>query len=88
MNPGLKLLLVMAIALEISFTQSLIVNIILVVVSFGYILIQRVSLKALLGSFSGRCFPQLACLYHNGFTEVPGFTLLGSCLLGFTPMSF
>ncbi len=49
MNPGLKLLLVILIALEISFTQSLIVNLILIAVSFIYVMAKRMSLKTLLG---------------------------------------
>ncbi|EHO48218.1 energy-coupling factor transporter transmembrane component T family protein [Lentilactobacillus kisonensis] len=91
MNPGLKLLLVMAIALEISFTQSLIVNIILVVVSFGYILIQRVSLKALLGLIFWPLFPAIGLfvsqwLYGSAgihfawilFTRIYAYVFLGA----------
>jgi energy-coupling factor transport system permease protein len=59
MNPGMKLLLVMIIALEISFTQSLTVNIILIGVSLIYILLQRVHMKALFGLLFWPLFPAL-----------------------------
>ncbi|GHP14413.1 ABC transporter permease [Lentilactobacillus fungorum] len=91
MNPGLKLLLVMAIALEISFTQSLIVNVILIIASFGYILIHRISFKALLGLILWPFFPALGLfvsqwLYGTAgihfawilFTRIYAYVFLGA----------
>lgn len=91
MNPGLKLLLVMAIALEISFTQSLIVNVILIGVSFIYILFNRVTFKALIGLIFWPLFPALGLfvsqwLYGSAgihfawilFTRIYAYVFLGA----------
>lgn len=91
MNPGLKLLLVMAIALEISFTQSLIVNVILICVSFIYILFNRVTFKALIGLIFWPLFPALGLfvsqwLYGSAgihfawilFTRIYAYVFLGA----------
>ncbi len=88
MNPGMKLLLVMIIALEISFTQSLTVNIILIGVSLIYILLQRVHMKALFGLLFGHSSQHWACLFPSGCMEAPASTLPGSCLPGSMPTSF
>lgn len=91
MNPGMKLLLVMLIALEISFTQSLIVNIILIVISFLYILTQHVSMKALFGIIFWPLFPAIGLfvsqwLYGSAgihfawilFTRIYAYVFLGA----------
>ena len=91
MNPGLKLLLVMAIALEMSFTQSLIVNVILIGVSFIYILFNRVTFKALIGLIFWPLFPALGLfvsqwLYGSAgihfawilFTRIYAYVFLGA----------
>lgn len=88
MNPGMKLLLVMLIALEISFTQSLVVNCILIAVSLVYILTQHVSMKALFGIIFWPLFPAVDCSYLNGCMVVLGFILPGSCSPGSTDMYF
>ena len=91
MNPGMKLLLVMIIALEISFTQSLNVNIILIGVSLIYILLQRVHMKALFGLLFWPLFPALGLfvsqwLYGSAgihfawilFTRIYAYVFLGA----------
>lgn len=91
MNPGMKLLLVMIIALEISFTQSLTVNIILIGVSLIYILLQRVHMKALFGLLFWPLFPALGLfvsqwLYGSAgihfawilFTRIYAYVFLGA----------
>lgn len=91
MNPGMKLLLVMLIALEISFTQSLIVNIILITISFLYILTQHVSMKALFGIILWPLFPAVGLfvsqwLYGSAgihfawilFTRIYAYVFLGA----------
>mgnify|MGYP001301010460 CR=1 FL=1 len=91
MNPGMKLLLVMIIALEISFTQSLTVNIILIGVSLIYILLQRVHMKAVFGLLFWPLFPALGLfvsqwLYGSAgihfawilFTRIYAYVFLGA----------
>ena len=91
MNPGMKLLLVKIIALEISFTQSLTVNIILIGVSLIYILLQRVHMKALFGLLFWPLFPALGLfvsqwLYGSAgihfawilFTRIYAYVFLGA----------
>lgn len=91
MNPGLKLLLVMLIALEISFTQSLIVNVILIAVSLIYILFHRISFKALFALVFWPLFPALGLfvsqwLYGDAgihfawilFTRIYAYVFLGA----------
>ncbi|KRN42776.1 energy-coupling factor transporter transmembrane component T family protein [Fructilactobacillus fructivorans] len=48
MNPSLKFILVLIIALEVSFTNSIVGNVILIVVGLLYLLVKRVKLKRLL----------------------------------------
>jgi len=58
MNPGLKLLLVIIIALEISFTTNLIVNLALISFSVIYLLLKHISFKQFMGWFSGHSSPR------------------------------
>ena len=81
----------MIIALEISFTQSLTVNIILIGVSLIYILLQRVHMKALFGLLFWPLFPALGLfvsqwLYGSAgihfawilFTRIYAYVFLGA----------
>lgn len=47
MNPSLKLLLILLISLEISFTASLSANLILIIISLGYLLIKKPVFKTI-----------------------------------------
>ena len=60
MNPGMKLFLVILIALEISFTENLVVNLILIAVSFIYIIFQKISFKAFLALIFVPLLPAVA----------------------------
>ena len=91
MNPGMKLLLVVLIALEISFTQSLIVNCILIAVCFVYIMVKRMNFKTLFMLIFWPMFPAVGLvvsqwLYGSAgihfawvlFTRIYAYVFLGA----------
>ncbi|MCP9332523.1 energy-coupling factor transporter transmembrane component T family protein [Lentilactobacillus hilgardii] len=91
MNPGMKLLLVVLIALEISFTQSLIVNVILIAISFVYVMVKRMNFKTLFLLVFWPLFPALGLfvsqwLYGSDgihfawvlFTRIYAYVFLGA----------
>ncbi|MCT3400712.1 energy-coupling factor transporter transmembrane component T family protein [Lentilactobacillus hilgardii] len=91
MNPGMKLLLVVLIALEISFTQSLIVNVILIAISFVYVMVKRMNFKTLFLLIFWPLFPALGLfvsqwLYGSDgihfawvlFTRIYAYVFLGA----------
>ncbi|WP_283680125.1 energy-coupling factor transporter transmembrane component T [Lentilactobacillus sp. Marseille-Q4993] len=91
MNPGLKLFLVVILALEVSFTQSLIVNLVLIGVSLLYLLLHRMSPKQFLGLIFWPLFPALGLfvsqwLYGDAgihfafvlFTRIYAYVFLGA----------
>lgn len=91
MNPGMKLLLVVLIALEISFTQSLIVNVILITISFVYVMVKRMNFKTLFLLIFWPLFPALGLfvsqwLYGSDgihfawvlFTRIYAYVFLGA----------
>lgn len=91
MNPGMKLLLVVLIALEISFTQSLIVNVILIAISFVYVMVKRMNFKTLFFLIFWPLFPALGLfvsqwLYGSDgihfawvlFTRIYAYVFLGA----------
>ena len=67
MNPGLKLLLVVIIALEISFTTSLIVNLVLIGFSIIYLLIHHISFKQFMGLILWPFFPAFGLFISQWF---------------------
>ncbi|KRM41832.1 energy-coupling factor transporter transmembrane protein EcfT [Lentilactobacillus parafarraginis] len=91
MNPGMKLLLVVLIALEISFTQSLVVNCILIAVCFVYIMVKRMNFKTLFMLIFWPMFPAVGLfvsqwLYGSAgihfawvlFTRIYAYVFLGA----------
>ncbi|GAY73480.1 transmembrane component YkoC of energizing module of thiamin-regulated ECF transporter for hydroxymethylpyrimidine [Lentilactobacillus kosonis] len=90
MNPGLKLLLVIIIALEISFTTNLIVNLILIGFSIIYLLFHHITFKQFVGLVFWPFFPAIGLfvsqwLYGGGIdfgtillTRIYAYVFLGA----------
>lgn len=91
MNPGLKFFLAITIAIEISFVESLIVNLVLITVSLVYLLINHVKVTTILKMIIFSFLPALGLfvsqwMYGNGglafatilFTRIYAYIFVGA----------
>lgn len=100
MNPGLKLILMIILVLEISFIENLSLNVVIIIICLIYLLKKRPSNKQLVGLFLGPLIPAVGIFlsqmfYGNGgsllagvfATRIYAYVFLGACFTFSTNMT-